>query len=72
MVVPIIGHPTITNWFVTVQVICPCQHPVLLVGQVGARSACQKCGKVYQLNGLPSMGPEGFSVPLGVSTPQQQ
>lgn len=70
MAVPIIGQPRIGSWFYTVQIICSCGSPTLLVGQVGSRAACPNtdCGKVYSLNGLPTVNDTGdFSVPLGVA-----
>jgi hypothetical protein len=70
--VPIIGQPRVSNWFFTVQIVCPCGEPLLLIGQLGSRSACPnpECGKVYQLNGMPSMTEAGHvSVPLGMSVP---
>lgn len=70
--VPIIGQPQVTNWFVTVQIVCPCGTALLLVGQLGCQSTCgnPRCGKVYQLNGMPSITPDGLvSVPLGMALP---
>lgn len=69
--VHIIGQPSVTNWFYTVQIVCACKHPVLLVGQVGARAQCANpdCRKLYSLNALPTLDPDGnINFPLGMAS----
>jgi len=65
--VPIIGQPRIGSWFFCVQVVCPCGTTVLLVGQIGSRSQCPSCGKIYTFTGMPSINEQGHvAVPLGM------
>jgi hypothetical protein len=64
--VPVLGQPRIGNWFFTLQVFCPCNAALLLVGQLGATSVCPQCGKVYSLSGMPTMENNMISVPLAM------
>lgn len=63
--VTIIGQPEITDWFVALQVKCPCGKTIQLVGQPGAMRACGgttpdgKCGKIYRVSGLPVLQENG-------------
>lgn len=66
----VIGQPKVGQWFITIVVLCPCGAPTLLVGQVGSRSQCPACGKVFTLTGMPTVSEAGaLSVPLGMGIP---
>lgn len=66
MAIPIIGQPRINDWFLTIQLTCPCGENLMMIGQVGTQRRC-KCGKVFALMGWPTPTPEGeLDVPLGM------
>jgi len=69
MNIPIIGQPKVTDFFITIQIECPCKTSFMLVGAVGATRPCQNpaCDKIYQLSRWPVPGPDGvLEWPLGV------
>lgn len=74
--IPVIGQPTVTDWFIALQVKCPCGRQFQLVGQVGGMRACdgkeidgQPCRKVYRISGLPVLQAGASSVLGGPPVP---
>ena len=49
MEIPILGQPRVVDWFITLEVRCPCGHTLLLVGQPGSMRQCAKCRKLLEL-----------------------
>lgn len=66
MAIPIIGQPQVEDWFISLQVRCPCGAQFMLVGQPGSMRACEgtdgrgaDCGRVYAINSLPVLQTNG-------------
>ncbi len=58
--IKIIGQPDVTDWFIALQVKCPCGKQFQLVGQVDGMRACggqetngEPCRRIYRISGLP-------------------
>lgn len=69
MSIPIIGQPSVGDWFFACVITCPCpaKTPMLFAGQPGHAVACPACQKVYQLGGMPGLTPQGqIALPLNV------
>jgi len=69
MNIPIIGQPKVSDFFLTIQIDCPCKTTFMLVGSVGAVRPCTnpQCDRVYRLSGWPVVGADGeLQWPLGV------
>lgn len=51
MPIPIIGQPDVTDYFVTIQLKCPCGAVFMLIGRPGSGRACpnELCTKAYML-----------------------
>jgi hypothetical protein len=71
MTIPIIGEPTVEDWFLAAQVKCPCGQQFQLVGQPGSMRACKgsdgkgaDCNRIYKLDMIPiqqTNGEYGFA-----------
>lgn len=64
--IPIIGQPNVDDWFIALQVKCPCGAQFQLVGQPGSMRACKGtdgagggCRRVYKISMQPVLQADG-------------
>lgn len=66
MNIPIIGQPAVEDWFVALQIKCPCGAQFQLVGQPGSMRACKGsdgrgagCNRIYRMDAIPVVQQDG-------------
>lgn len=79
MSIPIIGQPTIKDWFFGIAVGCtsPCDGVVVVSGKPGATNQCPKCHKLYRIGSLPKFhvtatGEVMVDLALGIGMPEPE
>jgi len=67
--IPIIGQPEVTDYYITIQLKCPCGQTFMLIGRPGSGRPCpnQLCTKAYILLRWPGPDEQGNPLwPIGV------